>query len=194
MIPIDQRSTTGPNITVHKVRVSKLPATKIFTTVFQVECTTRKIDNPISQRTETTAPILLPPGHSAFLLLTTTTTSTTIITAPAINNPTARRLFLWRDKEACYQQRNGETTDNNAKYYLSDQKHNVHAAGDASNSLIQASIARLALSILCGVGGPWSWIRLESAIPTLARASFSAPPLDRFKIAAWLALPSCQDR
>jgi hypothetical protein len=24
----------------------------------------------------------------------------------------------------------------------------------------------------------------------LARASFSAPPLDRFKIAAWLALPS----
>jgi hypothetical protein len=94
------------------------------------------------------------------------------------------------DKEACYQQRNSETTDNNAKCYLSYQGHNVHAAGDASNSHIQASIARLALSILCGVAGPWSWIRLESAIPTWVRASFSAPPLDRFKIAAFLALPS----
>src|SRR3984893_2078855 len=57
MIPIDQSSTTGANIIVHKVRVSKLPATRIFTTVFQVECTTRKIDNPISQRMEIARPI-----------------------------------------------------------------------------------------------------------------------------------------
>jgi hypothetical protein len=71
---------------------------------------------------------------------------------------------------------------------LSYQGHNVHAAGDASNSLIQASIARLALSTFSCVGIPW--IRLESAIPTLIRASFSTPPLDRFKTAAFLALLS----
>jgi hypothetical protein len=58
----------------------------------------------------------------------------------------------------------------------------------ASNSTIQASIARSALSIFSGVGRPWS--RLEIAIPTLARASLRVPPLDRFKIASCFALLS----
>jgi hypothetical protein len=71
---------------------------------------------------------------------------------------------------------------------LSYQGHNVHAAGDASNSLIQVSIVRLALSIFSCVGIPW--ITLESAIPTLIRASFNAPPRDRFKTAAYFALLS----
>jgi hypothetical protein len=62
----------------------------------------------------------LPTAHIPFLPTTTT------ITAPE------------------NQQRNGETTDNNAKCYLSD-------AGDASNSLIQASIARFALSTYSAV-------------------------------------------
>src|ERR1700751_4455701 len=58
----------------------------------------------------------------------------------------------------------------------------------ASNSCIQAWIADLALSIFSCVG--WLWIRLESATPTLARASFRVPPLDIFKIASCLALVS----
>jgi hypothetical protein len=66
MTPIDKKSTTGPNIIDHKV---ELPTIKACPTVFQLpECTLSQIGNPISQRTEMTAPNLLPPDHSAFLL------------------------------------------------------------------------------------------------------------------------------
>src|SRR5215510_10677808 len=58
----------------------------------------------------------------------------------------------------------------------------------ASNSCIQAWIADLALSIFSCVG--WLWIRLESATPTLARASFRVPLLDIFKIASCFAFVS----
>ena len=55
MTPIDKKSTTGPNIIDHKV---ELPTIKACPTVFQLpECTTSQIGNPISQRTEMTAPI-----------------------------------------------------------------------------------------------------------------------------------------
>ena len=57
-----------------------------------------------------------------------------------------------------------------------------------SNSFIQASIADLALLIFSAVGRPC--ITIESALPTLPRASFSAAPLDRLKIAACLAFTS----
>src|SRR5438094_279228 len=57
-----------------------------------------------------------------------------------------------------------------------------------SNSFIQASIADLASSIFSFVGRPY--IMLESAIPTLPRASLRAPPLDNFSIAARLAFLS----
>ena len=58
MTPIDQMSTTGPNTIVHKATVSELPAIKACPTVFQLpERTMKKIGNPISQRTEMTAPI-----------------------------------------------------------------------------------------------------------------------------------------
>ena len=58
----------------------------------------------------------------------------------------------------------------------------------ASNSTIHASIARSALSIFSDVGR--SWVTLEIAIPTLARAALRVPPLDRFKIASCFALLS----
>src|SRR6516162_4966585 len=62
MIPIDQRSTTGPNITVHKVRLFKLAANRTSATIFQVECTTpRKISNPTTQRIEIPRPIFRQP-------------------------------------------------------------------------------------------------------------------------------------
>jgi hypothetical protein len=55
MTPIDKKSTTGPNIIDHKV---ELPTIKACPTVFQLpECTLSQIGNPISQRTEMTAPI-----------------------------------------------------------------------------------------------------------------------------------------
>ena len=67
--PIDQMSTTGPNIIVHKAAVSELPAIKACPTVLNLpERTMKKIGNPISQRTEMTAPIFSPLGHSTFLL------------------------------------------------------------------------------------------------------------------------------
>ena len=55
MTPIDKKSKTGPNIIDHKV---ELPTIKACPTVFQLpECTLSQIGNPISQRTEMTAPI-----------------------------------------------------------------------------------------------------------------------------------------
>jgi hypothetical protein len=55
MTPIDKKSTTGPNIIDHKV---ELPTIKACPTVFQLpEWTLSQIGNPISQRTEMTAPI-----------------------------------------------------------------------------------------------------------------------------------------
>jgi hypothetical protein len=55
MTQIDKKRTTGPNIIDHKV---ELPAIKACPIVFQLlECTLSQIGNPISQRTETTAPI-----------------------------------------------------------------------------------------------------------------------------------------
>jgi hypothetical protein len=96
---------------------------------------------------------LLPRGHSAFLLT---------------NHNNQHR----------YNNCSGDKSNSTTLISLAaiPDKDNVHAAGDASNSLIQASIARLALSIFSCVGIPW--ITLESAIPTLARASSTAPPLD----------------
>jgi hypothetical protein len=58
MTPIDQKSTTGPNIIVHKAAMSELPAIKARPTAFQLpECTPSQIGNPINQETEMTAPI-----------------------------------------------------------------------------------------------------------------------------------------
>src|SRR6516162_6563084 len=57
-----------------------------------------------------------------------------------------------------------------------------------SNSLIQVSIADLAVLIFSSVGRPR--ITIESALPTLPRASFSAAPLDRLKTTACLAFTS----
>jgi hypothetical protein len=55
MTPIDKKSKTGPNIIDHKV---ELPTIKACPTVFQLpECILSQIGNPISQRTEMTAPI-----------------------------------------------------------------------------------------------------------------------------------------
>jgi len=64
----------------------------------------------------------------------------------------------------------------------------LHAATDASNSLIQSLIAAFVLSIFSCVDRLCSM--LESAIPTLPRASLRLPPPDKFKIAAPLAFLS----
>jgi hypothetical protein len=62
------------------------------------------------------------------------------------------------------------------------------SAANASNSLIQSLIAAFVLSIFSCVGRLRS--TLESAIPTLARASFRVPPLDKFRTAVPLAFMS----
>jgi hypothetical protein len=62
------------------------------------------------------------------------------------------------------------------------------SVADASNSLIQSLIAAFALSIFSCVGRLCS--TLESAIPTLPRASLRLPPLDKFRTAAPLAFMS----
>jgi Membrane dipeptidase (Peptidase family M19) len=58
----EQRSTTGPNIIVHKAAVSELPAIKACPTVFKLpERTMKKIGNPIIHRTEIPTPIFCQP-------------------------------------------------------------------------------------------------------------------------------------
>jgi hypothetical protein len=64
----------------------------------------------------------------------------------------------------------------------------LRTVADASNSFIQVLIAAFVLSIFSGSGR--LCITLESAIPTLPRASLRVPPLDKFRTAARLALLS----
>jgi hypothetical protein len=65
---------------------------------------------------------LLPPGHSTFLLTNHTKQHhhNNCSSDKQSNSQTFIPLAAIPDKEACYQQRNGETPDNNAKCYLSN--------------------------------------------------------------------------